>query len=328
MAYPQHLESFIREYLAARGAAVERTDYAVIDAIVDAELEKQLGKEHWQFAFDYDAAMETTGCEFITYGNAVLEKIVSTAVTGHKCSVRYCSAAATLPASLHKQIADQIKLKQSEVEIAAGKRYFSPVYRFKFKIAYLGDDREEQLILSWVDGLSAKVCGEYEKLPHIFYDAQPEELLPVLKPLAPEFLMQSALDELDMLTQPRRKAIQAQQRHVQEQDVARTQAYFSSMVREHEAKIAKSMSANDAESSEQTAILKTKLESIKTQCTHHIKDIEQKYQVRCEAQLIDVVLYMFPRWRLKLTVAARARKTEQAPEQLLFWDALLRKVIE
>jgi hypothetical protein len=328
MAYPQHLESFIREYLTVRGAAVERTDYAVIDAIVDSELEKTLGKEQWQFAFDYDAAVETPGSEFITYGNAVLEKIVATAVTGHKCSVRYCSSAPTLPASVQNQIADQIKLKQSEIEIAAGKLYFSPVYRFKFKIAYLGDDREEQLICSWVDGLSAKVCGEYEKLPHIFYDAQPEELLPALKSRAPELLMQSALDELDTLTQPRRKVIEAQQRHAQEQDVARTQAYFSSMVREHEARIAKSMSANDADSSEQTAILKTKLESIKSQCTHHLKDIEQKYQVRCEVQLIDVVLYMFPRWRLKLTVAVRARQTDQLAERLLFWDPLLRKVIE
>ncbi|MCC7531889.1 MAG: hypothetical protein IT342_25530 [Candidatus Melainabacteria bacterium] len=327
MAYPQHLESFVREYLTARGAVVERTDYAVIDAVVDAQLEKQLGKENWRFAFDYDAAMETSGSEFITYGNAVLEKIVATAVAGHKCSVRYCSSAATLPASLHDQVAEQIKLKKSEVEIAAAKRYFSPVYKFKFKIAYLGDDREEQLVSSWVDGLSARVRDEYEGMPHMFYDDQSEELLPALKPLAPDLLMQSALNELDTLTQPRRKLIQEQQRHALEQDVARTQAYFSSMVREHEAKIAKSMSVNDAGSSEQTALLKTKLESIKSQCTHHIRDIEQKYQVRCEVQLMDVVLYMFPRWRLKLTLAARARKAEQSAEQILFWDPLLRKVI-
>lgn len=328
MAYPQHLESFIREYLTARGAAVERTDYAVIDAVVDEELEKHLGKEHWRFAFDYDAAMETPGSEFITYGNAVLEKIVAKAVAGHRCSVRYYSCAAAPPASLQNQIADQIALRQSEIEIVAAKRYFSPVYRFRFKIAYLGDDREEQLICSWVDGLSARPCGEYEKLPHMFYDAQPEELLPVLKPQAPELLMQSALNELDILTQPRRKAIQAQQRHAQAQDVARTQAYFSALVREHEARIAKSMSADDADSSEQTANLKTKLESIKSQCVHHIKDIEQKYKVRCELQLMDVVLNMFPLWRLTLSAAARARKNEQAAQRVIFWDPLLRKVIQ
>lgn len=326
MSYPHQIETFVREYLTARGALLERTEYGVIAAVIDRELENALGKDDWIFAFDFDAAQETPGSEFITYGNATLEKIVAVAVSGHKSVIRYYSGPANLPSTLADHIAGHLGCSVADFAIANAKRYLAPVPRFKFKVAYLSDEREEELIHVWIDGCNGKERREYATLPHIFYDSAPVELLPELSLLPPERLLSCALDALQALTVARRTDLQEMQHLSMTAEIARTESYFSTMLGEHEAKIAKAVLAKD---NAQESTLRSKLESIKQQSKHHSRDIEQKYRVCCEIDLLDVALYMMPRWRINLSMSGRSRKVlDAASASRLFWDPVLNKVVD
>lgn len=323
MAYPEHLERFISRYLQCRGAAVDKPAYAVLEAILDGPAKNELGSDYLKLAFDYEAAQENPDSLYLTYGSSLVEKLISSAVSNHSAGIRYCLSSARPPGSTAEKIAAHLKVNQQSFEAGPASPYFAPCLRFKFKVAYLSDEREEHVCHAWVDGYSGNSMPQYQELPHIFHDSQPDCLQPELptKPVAK--LFQRAVEALESQTADRRLRIEAQNAAQLEAELERTDAYFAVVLQDFESKAAK-LRTQDAEKAEKEA--QNKLNSILLQKRHHLEDINQKYRVRCEVTLLDAVWYMMQRWRLPVFIKP-GRSVTAGHERILWWDELLKCIL-
>ena len=326
MSYPHHFDNFLHDYLSARGAALQRTGYGILEVLVDERLEQELGKSELVLAFDYDAAQETPESDYITYGSTTLEQIVNLAVSGHTVAERYSPSSGKPPANLAEIVTRHVGLRASDLSISSVKEYLNPVIRFTFKAAHVSDDREEQLVSTWVDGHHEKINRLYGDIKHIFYESSPSRLLPELqcKPL-PE-LLRISLAEVEHFTSNRRLELEAQNARLLAAESERTEAYFGTMMDDCDAVLSRAIAAGDEAQKKQ---VKAKQDSIEMQRRHHLDDIAQKYNVRLEVSLLSLALYLVPRWRI---VWGSKKKTNSssghADGGTLFYDELLKKIID
>jgi len=203
--------------------------------------------------------------------------------------------------------------------------FYAPCFRYTFKVAYLSDDREEHLHQVWIDGGSGREMSAYSQLGHIFYEASADVLLPELEAKPGAELLSAALTQLESLTSGRQDNLRTLNRQALAEETERTNAYFARMIEEHQSKIGKATAAGDRDQEKQ---LKSKLESVLLQKKHHVEDVAQKYQVRLEVALLDMVLYMVPRWRLSLALGNANRKGKAPVERILYFDQVLRKLVD
>lgn len=313
MAYPYHMERFVTDYLASQGAVVERVDYGVQGAVLDGQLAVNLGTNFLMMAFDYDAFTETPGAEYISFGNRMFEKIVHSCVRNHVCTKRFVEGPDHPPRALEGKIAETLMIPQSRIEVQATKQYLLPCFRFTFKIAFLGDEREESLQRIWIDGVNAKIMPDYETGPHIFFSDEATRLLPQLPPKPLESLFEVALNGAREGSRIRGSELEQISSNELRMEIERTEAYFGSMIQDLEIKRSRAIFNSDAQGQSE---VEAKLDAVNSQRSHHINDITAKYKVRCELELMDVVCYMLPRWRIRFVSTTHKNVL---PDEL-WWD--------
>lgn len=311
-------ERFMCDYLAARGAVEDRSRFGIVELLVDSHSEPQIGRDHLVLAYDYDAHMECAESEFVTYGNALYESVVKVAVERHACTRRYLTPRANPPGGLEKRLANRLGIDSSRIVVDNTKQYYAPVLRFKLKLSLLTDQRQEELVPVWVDGYSGDLLDAYANEPPMFFSSAAERVLPELslRPIVKLFSL-SLTAAARSITEISSRFEQDAQRQMS-MDLAQTERYFAAMSEEWQLKLAKGKFAKDEKLLEQA---QEKLSSIEQQKQHHVDDIKSRYSVRCEVSLLDVVLYMVPRYRIAYTVK-RGREDNNAG--VLWWDEVVK----
>ncbi|HEY9790095.1 MAG TPA: hypothetical protein V6D22_06845 [Candidatus Obscuribacterales bacterium] len=326
MAYPYQLERFVSRYLTNRAADVAQPSYGILEAVVDEHLSRslQMKGDYIKLSFDYESAQEEQDAQYITYSSKFLEVLVDLAVRDHVAVIRYCPGK-DAPSKPEERAAEHLQTAIKNVALVdRAKPYLVPCLRFKFKIAYLGDEREEELHHVWVDGHSGKQIPQYSEIGHIFFNDAPDDIVRPelsLRPLAP--LLSAALQALEAAGLDRRKELAAQNLNQRDADLQRTDAYFGSMIADLQLKLSKAKLAKDDVQEKQLA---GKLNAVMLQKQHHNNDINDKYRVRREVSLLDAALYMVPRWRVSVQVTA-GRGQPAGSTVTLWWDEILRRFV-
>ncbi len=321
MNYPYHLEKFVAGYLASQGALVERVGYGVHEAILDEALSERLGKPYLVLAFDYDAAVETKDAEFISYGNAVFERLTQMAVHDHCGAIRYVESNGRVPA-VQSKVIEHLKAPASKFELIDTRMYFARCFRFNFKVAFLSEEREEVLQYHWVDGPSGRLLQDYSSLPHIFFSDTPPGLQPQLSTKPMNELFAVAVSATASSTHMRRLELDRQHKAERAEDLARTQAYFGALIEESKVKLSRAIFNRDEKLRLE---LQNKELAIEGQKRHHIQDVLARYETKCEIELLDLVCYVVPRWRIRYFLHSGAKTAETV--NVIWWDEVSKSLL-
>jgi len=319
MTYPHHIERFITGYLSSQGALCDKPSYGIVEVLAENKSD-WAGSEHLILGFDYEAAQEYPGAQFISYGSSVYGKVVEAALNKHSCTLRYVPPATEPPGELAKKLAFKLSLAAGHIEIVRTKLYLARCMRFQFKISYLGEQREERIASIWLDGQSGNQIA-YEDLPHIFFDSTRQRLLPELSLEPLSKLFSSALEALAPQIQARKKDLELASNSFLKQDTATTESYFGSLIEDAQLRITKARLSNDQKT---LADAQGKLENIEHQRRHHLADVDARHRVGHETTLLSVTCYVVPRW----CVTYRDKRSQASTEpRIIWWDQLLKNFL-
>lgn len=74
------LEDFLTACLERAGALVEKAGFALRETLLPDDLASHFGGSHMMLAFDHEAAAETPGSVYVTYGSQLLDTSVRLAL--------------------------------------------------------------------------------------------------------------------------------------------------------------------------------------------------------------------------------------------------------
>ncbi len=319
-------ERFVCDYLVARGAVEDRSQFGIVELLVDPEREPYLPGEHLVLAHDYEAHLETPGSQLVTHGSPLLESLVRAAVERHTCHLRYLAPSERPVGQIEKRGGRLLGVDPERISVTGIKRYYAPVLRFRLKQSLVAEQRQEDLLTIFMDGSSGAPAAQYGTCGPLFFSSTAERVLPELPSLPLSRLFHLALEQISAAVE------EAVGRHREQtagrllSDLEQTENYFATIKEEWLFKESKARLSRDE------ALLKqaeARLASIEKQKEHHLQDVRSRYAVRCELTLLDVVLYMIPRQKIAVQ-AMRGRPGNQpgsqpgAPPIVLWWDEALK----
>mgnify|MGYP001172652144 CR=1 FL=1 len=310
-------ERFVCEYLVARGALEDRSQFGIVELLVDPSSEPDLGSEHLVLAHDYEAHLETPGSQLVTHGSPVLESLVRAAVERHTCHRRYVAPADKPVGQLEKKAGRILGVEPERVMVASIKRYYAPVLRYRLKQSLVAEQRQEELLTVFVDGYSGTIADKYESSRPLFFSSTAERLLPELPSLPAAGLFARVIEHVSAAVEEGVRRHRDYSSGRLSSDLEQTENYFATMTEEWRMKEAKARFSRDE------ALLlqcRARLENIEQQKQHHFQDVRSRYAVRCELALLDVVLYMIPRQRI--VVETRRGRANHSPAVLWYDEAL------
>ncbi|MBU2610757.1 MAG: hypothetical protein KJ606_07410, partial [Chloroflexi bacterium] len=202
--------------------------------------------------------------------------------------------------------------------------------RFNFKVSLISDEKRELILPIWMDvqGGYAIRGDEIERQAILDMENQFQQLEPAVpfwmegKPLAPKVLAallerarKSVADELgDTLA-----GLQKRLRRFLELDRARLNEYYADLLKDVERRLQK---ADVSTAIERRPALEAKRAAIIAERQSKLEDVEQKYHLRIQLELLNVAVIAQP----KLDLTVEIRKRAVAVKRVATWDPLLHVV--
>lgn len=221
----------------------------------------------------------------------------------------------------------RLSAKRDAVEQAALHHFL----RFNFKATFLGDEKQEQIVSVMLDVqggypvrerllLERLVSSETESAFPQLAVAQPrwpgagEALAPAT--LQTLLLRAQAGAELDLAD--RLSALRARMERFLELDVARVEDYYDSLERDLQQRLARSGVGEE----ERRGSIESKIEALRAERTAKLADVEARYQVRVELELINTLLIVQPKVILPVEIGNR----RVTITRLAVWDPLVHRL--
>ena len=322
------LDELVLGYFRQIGALVEPPAYGVYEVLLPDKAAARWGiSSHQKLVFD--AAHQQAGVTFLHYGHALIETIAEE-LRGQSANGQFF---------INNVRPDKPGLR-SEIEKAFSlpnaKIFFIPVekekirhhhyVRFNFKVSLVADEKRELVLPVWMDLQNGyPVDGaEIERLGIL--DAE-NQFLPV--PSAPAFWNdESALSPktLSALLERARQAVphelgetlanlQKRLARFLELDRARLNNYYAGLLKDAQKRLQKA-------DKERRAALETKIEVIKSERQSKLLDVEQKYHLRIQLELVNLAIIAMP----KLDLTVEIRKRTSTVKRTVTWNPLLHTI--
>ncbi len=330
------LADFVLNVFRQAGGIVEPPAYGIYEALLPEKVARRWNVSAYQrLAFTDEPLAEMAGAEDVTivgYGHPLVETLMDATRAEPACVLAHVNDLRldkrNLLALTHQTLAlpnGRLTKAPRKSETAALCHYV----RFNFKAALITDEKRERLVSVVMDAQSGFAVPE---LAHIEQLAQLEEksafghLLtapvrwlpgnqtlsrPVLEGLL-ERATRAALDELAApLETLRRRAT----RYL-ELDRARLTGYYDDIARDLQRRIER------ASDDGRLTSLEDKLTAAQAEREAKLADVEAKYRLRVELELVNLQVITQPKILLPVLIANRTAKVERT----VVWDPLLHRI--
>ncbi|MDI6768069.1 MAG: hypothetical protein QMD04_00155 [Anaerolineales bacterium] len=337
------LEELVLGYCRQVGGLVEPPAYGIYETLLPDEVAARWGvAAHQRFTFSAEAETEST---FLHYGHALVETIVNElrlqtangrffinnvrlekpglyAIIEKAISI---SNAKLFPVTTNAPLPGAVEQRGAFV-VARLHHYV----RFNFKVSLISDEKRELILPVWMDvqGGYAIRGDEIEGRAILDMEGQFQQLEPAApfwmdgKPLAPkvfaallERARKSVADELgDTLA-----GLQKRLRRFLELDRARLNEYYADLLKDVERRLQK---ADVSTAIERRPALEAKRAAIIAERQSKLEDVEQKYHLRIQLELLNVAVIAQP----KLDLTVEIRKRAVTVKRVATWDPLLHVV--
>lgn len=328
------LEQFVIGYLQEAGGIVEPPAYGVYEALLpEAVAEKWRVPAYLQLAFSETPLEEATR---LGYNHPLVEQMVQEAHGRYASTCLYVNNL-----RLDKSGVDETAIKSwvilnaraQPAQRSTPSRVRSSYVRFNFKAAILSDEKQERLVSVLMDAhTGTRVAGAeavetaatavsadtiLASLPDAPVRWRPKDGPPFQGPLAERTLaalLERAKTAVLQEMQEDMNALQKRVARFRRLDEARLTDYYDTLEQDLRGRL-------QTASAERRAGLQDKLTAVQTERRHKLADLAERYQVRVNLTLLNVLVIQQP--KLVQTVQISNRSTRIGAYAV--WDPLLRR---
>ncbi len=325
-----NLSDFVLDFCRALGGVVEPPAYDVYDVLLPDAVAAQLEIEPFQhFAFEENATGE--GVTQLSYGHPLIERLIELARATPSCAQFYINEVRldkTGVAALARAAFTLPNAALVEVPRALESRAMFHYARFNFKAALIADEKREQIVSVLMNVQTGAVAEDFSATEIYRLATSPTFTdLPIaaalwttnVNPLATEPL-QTLLDRashaaVDSLSASI-AALQARTARHLELDLARLESYYSDIEKDIERRLKR------ADDEVRRANLDSKLVAARADHAAKRADVEAKYRLRVELDLVNLALIAQPKLMLSMQIENRQANVTRP----IVWDPLRRAV--
>jgi len=326
------LQDFVLAYCEEIGGLIERPAYGLVDLLLPDEIARRLGTAPLtRLAFTEETAAAHPEATHLTYGHPLLEGVVEDMRGRGLALRRYVNQVRLARSGLLQLIKNELAfpnawLRSLENAVEAPRTHY--YVRFNFKAALITDEKQEELASVLMNLHTGRPAWELETqdiLPlepeyrlRPMHEAplawRPE--LPFHSPERLTWLQEKAGQAVARKLAPTIKSLQQRTARRLELDRARLEAFYDDTAADLERRLART------EDETRQASLEEKLAFTHAERERKLADVEAKYQLRINLELINTVLISQPKITLQVSVENRYTSAQTT----FVWDPLLHRV--
>jgi hypothetical protein len=329
------LEQLVLGYFRQIGALVEPPAYGAYEALLPDDAAARWGiSPHQKIIFD--AAHQRDGATFLHYGHALIETMVEELRGQSANGYFFINNVRPDKPGFISEIEKAFSLPNAKIFfINAEKEKIRHHHyaRFNFKASLVADEKRELVLPVWMDLQNGyPVNGaEIERLGILDEESQFVHI-----PSAPAFWNnEPALSPktLSALLERARKAVPGELgetlTHLQkrlerflELDRARLNSYYADLLKDAKKRLQKADASTGSATDDRRASMEAKIEVINAERESKLMDVEQKYHLRIQLELVNFAVIAIPKLDLTVEIRNRASTIKRA----VTWNPLLHVV--
>lgn len=326
---PFNLARFVLDYLEHEGSAIAPAGFGVHEALLPEELAARLQIDSYlRLAFADGAADDAL---LLTVNHPLVERIAERLEQAAGDALVYINQVRLEKKGLFEAATKALSFpnarfsaKRDEMEQAALHHYL----RCNFKATFLSDEKQEQIVSVVMDVQGGYAVRDPQLLQRLASDETEPGFshLTAARPRWPgagEALASATLHALlpraqaaaEAALAERLTALQARAQRFLELDIARLDDYYAALERDLKQRQARTEAAD----AERHSSIEAKLGVLHAEHNAKLADIQERYQLRVELELINVLITAQPKILLPIEINNRRVTTVRA----VVWDPLL-----
>jgi hypothetical protein len=327
------LQELILGYCRQVGGLVDPPAYGIHEVLLPDEAAASLGiAPHQRFIFPSE--LETSpaggGVTLLYYGHPLVEVIVEELRRQAASGLFYINSVRLEKPGLYATIEKSLAVANARVFTAAGAVERRRLYHyvcFNFKASLISDEKRELILPVWMHLQGGYAVKEDEIKRLAILDSEPQfkhlnladPTWATGRPLSIEVLQllldrasQAALRQLG----PNLESLRTRLQHYLELDQARLSQYYDDLAKDAEKRL------KNAIDDERRQTMYIKLAAIVSERQAKLADVEQKYHLRVDLELVNLAVIAQP----KLDLAVEIKKRGASVVKQVVWDPLLHRV--
>ena len=307
---------------------VEPPAYGAYEVLLPDEAAARLGiSAHQKFVFD--AARQQDGVTFLHYGHALIETIVEE-LRGQSANGQFfINNVRPDKPGFASEIEKAFSLPNAKIFfLPAGKETIRQHHyvRFNFKVSLVADEKRELVLPVWmdlqngypVDGAEIERLGildeenQFLQVPAAlaFWNSEP-----ALSPKTLSALLERACRAVPHELGETLSNLQKRLARFLELDRARLNNYYAGLLKDAQRRLQKA-------DQERRSALEAKIRVIEAERESKLLDVEQKYHLRIQLELVNLAIISLP----KLDLTVEIRKRTSTIKRTVTWNPLLHTV--
>jgi hypothetical protein len=329
------LRDFVLNFYRLAGGIVEPPAYGVYEVLLLEGVAARLGVEAYQrLAFDEgEGGANDDGITRLSYGHPLVEEMVETAVATPANALLHVNAVRLEKpglADLARQTLMLANARLHQTPRQTEARLLHHYARFNFKAALITDEKHEQLVSVLMDvqnGYAVPALADLEQQAILESDnafknlsvAPPRWLPAPGDPLSPQvlegLLERATRAAQEALSDPITRLTGRAARFL-ELDRARLTQYYDDIERDLMRRLDRSSDGSRRDS------LQSKLEATRAERQIKLADVEAKYRLRVELELLNLLIITVP----KLTLPVEIKHRNVGVTRTVVWNPLLHQI--
>jgi hypothetical protein len=283
------LETFTLTALDLLGGAAEERTAGLYTALWPSAGDGHL--ETRQLAFDPELLDERPDAELVTFGSPVLEELLQRATASGRVAQAFLSAAVSPSRTVVDQLSRAYRFLDSAWIAEGGRPWWLPAGIFVFRVRYVSDAREEDLVQVAVNLTDGRIFRRLdEAMDRHGIVADPADAWPMMPELPVGNAYALARTELEQkLVSPlglRRRELAARLAR----ESGRATAYYDELIREREEQRA-GLAADPTE----RAPIDARLTALRLEREGRLGELRSKYRLEAEVSLRSLLRLYLPR---------------------------------
>lgn len=310
MKNPGGIEAFTIAALEGLGGAAEKRADGLYTVLWAEEATAQ--PETRQLAFDPEALEDDPEAELVTIASPTLERIIGRATASGRVARAFLGAPAVSPKGVAERLARAYRFVECDWTPAVGRPWLFPSGIFLFRVRYLSDSREEELVEVGVNLADGRILRRLdEAIERYGLSPEPWEPLPMVEelPVGQTYGIARAELERRILS-----ILGNRRRHLEwrlERESERAAAYYAELLRE-----VREGQAGLAPDDPSRARLEMKAQAIRTEQEGRLAELRAKYRLQAQVTLLSVLRLYQPKLVFHGMLAGRSHRAAIT----LAWD--------
>ncbi len=310
MKVPGGIEAFTIAAVESLGGAAEKLTDGLYAVLWAEGLTAQPETRH--LAFDPEALDDDPEAELVTIASPTLERIIAHATASGRVARAFLGAAPGSPQGVAERLGRSYRFVDSAWTPVDGRPWFFPSGIFLFRVRYLSDSREEELVEVGVNLTDGRILRRLdEAIERYGLSSEPWEPLPTAEELPVGQTYSVARAELERRIP---STLGSRRRHLEwrlERESGRATAYYGELLRE----LREEQNALPADDPGRPRI-ESKARAIQMEQEGRLAELRGKYRLEIHVSLMSVLRLYQPKLVFRGTLAGKTHRAEIA----LVWD--------